>query len=85
MIKNFWKDESGSIISAELVLISTLVTLPLITGLVQLRQALDNKLNFVKTSIEDLNQDININIQVDKDDPKNRPMEILDSHDIYHN
>jgi hypothetical protein len=40
MLKHFWTDESGAIISAELVLVMTILGIGGITGLVALRDAL---------------------------------------------
>lgn len=81
---NLWKDESGSIVSTELVLIGSLLSLGLISGLVKTRNVLLDRLSNFNQAIENLDQDIkdvNVNITIDA---KNRPMETVEyglSHD----
>lgn len=55
-VSQLWKDEGGFIISAELVLISTLLVVGLVAGLACLRAALIGELEDVAGSIGSLNQ-----------------------------
>lgn len=54
--KRFWSDESGAILSAELVIILTVVVLGLITGLACLQQAVVAELQDVAGAFSSLNQ-----------------------------
>src|SRR5579872_4378619 len=56
MLRNFWKDESGFIVSAELVLIATICVIGLIAGLVEVQWAVVGELNDVSDAIGSLNQ-----------------------------
>lgn len=82
-MKNFWRDESGAIVSSELVLIATLLTLPLITGLVKVKNAINTSLDNYGTTISNLNQDVpELNINVKVEDPRNQPLEVWTPKDI---
>lgn len=52
----FWSDEAGAILSAELVIVLTLVVLGLITGLACLQQAVIAELQDVSAALSGLNQ-----------------------------
>jgi hypothetical protein len=57
----FWNDQTGFIISAELVLISTLLVLGLIVGLTSVQSAVVGELNDVGAAIGSLNQSYSYN------------------------
>ncbi len=52
----FWQDEQGFVISAELILVSTLLVIGLITGLTCLQKAVNSELADVAGAIGSLNQ-----------------------------
>ena len=56
MLRNFWNDESGFIVSSELVLIATICVIGLIAGLVEIQWAVVGELNDVADAIGSLNQ-----------------------------
>ncbi len=56
MLKNLLNDEAGFVISAELVLISTLLVLGLIVGLSEVQHAVVQELNDVGDAIGSVNQ-----------------------------
>ena len=56
MLRNFWNDECGFIISAELVLVATILILGMMVGLVQLQASVIAELNDVACAIGSLNQ-----------------------------
>ncbi|MBI3860487.1 MAG: hypothetical protein HY290_01180 [Planctomycetia bacterium] len=56
MVRKFWNDESGFIISTELVLVATMVVVGLITGLVEVSFAVVGELNDIGEAIGSLNQ-----------------------------
>jgi Flp pilus assembly pilin Flp len=56
MLRKFWNDESGFIVSAELVLIATICVIGLIAGLVEVQWAVVGELNDVSDAIGSLNQ-----------------------------
>jgi len=56
MLRKFWNDESGFIVSAELVLIATICVIGLIAGLVEIQWAVVGELNDVSDAIGSLNQ-----------------------------
>lgn len=56
MFKALWKDEAGFIVSAELVLIATLLVIGLIVGLSEVQHAVVTELNDVGDAIGSLNQ-----------------------------
>lgn len=55
-MRNLWKDEAGFIVSAELVLIATILVIGLIVGLSEVQTALVTELNDVSCAIGSLNQ-----------------------------
>ena len=55
-MKSLFNDENGFVISAELILVSTIVVLGLIVGLVEVRQAISEELEDVASAIGSLNQ-----------------------------
>jgi len=57
MLKNFWMDEAGAIISIELVLIVTIAVLALIVGLSEVAVAVNTELNDISNAVGALNQD----------------------------
>jgi hypothetical protein len=56
MLSRLWIDEEGFIVSAELVLVSTLLVLGLIVGLSEVQHAVVAELNDVGDAIGSLNQ-----------------------------
>ena len=56
MLRNFWNDENGFIVSAELILIATILVIGLIVGMVEIQFALVGELNDVSDAIGSLNQ-----------------------------
>jgi hypothetical protein len=56
MLKTLWNDEAGFIISAELVLVATLLVIGLIVGLSEVQHAVVTELNDVADAIGELNQ-----------------------------
>ena len=56
MLKKFWNDESGVIISAELVLVLTIAVLSMVVGLAEVATAVNTELNDVANAIGALNQ-----------------------------
>ena len=56
MLKSFWNDEAGFIVSAELILVSTILVIGLIVGLVELQSSILHELNDLGEAIGSLNQ-----------------------------
>jgi len=56
MLKSFLRDESGAIISAELVLVLTIVVIGVIVGLSELAVAINTELNDISNAIGALDQ-----------------------------
>ena len=57
----FWKDDEGFVISIELILISTIAVIGLITGLTAVRNAVVSELSDVAGAIANLNQSYQLN------------------------
>jgi Flp pilus assembly pilin Flp len=60
MLKNFWNDEAGAIISAELVLVLTIAVLAMVTGLASLRDAVVTELADVGAAIGSVDQSYSV-------------------------
>ncbi len=56
MLKNFMNDEAGFLVSAELVLVSTILVIGLIVGLIELQAGVLHELNDVSEAIGSINQ-----------------------------
>jgi hypothetical protein len=56
MLKNFWNDDNGFIVSAELILVSTILVIGLIVGLIEVQSAVIHELNDVGEAIGSINQ-----------------------------
>jgi Flp pilus assembly pilin Flp len=56
LVRNFWNDEQGAIISAELVLVMTIVVIGMTVGLSEVAHAVVAELNDVGDAIGSLNQ-----------------------------
>ena len=56
MLKNFWNDEAGAVISAELAIVLTITVIGMVTGLSSLRDAVILELADVGAAIGSLNQ-----------------------------
>ncbi len=59
MLKTLWNDESGVILSAEIVLVGTILVLGMIVGLVALQSAVVAELGDLATAFADLDQSYN--------------------------
>lgn len=55
-MKSLFNDENGFVVSAELILVATIVVLGLIVGLVEVRQAISEELEDVASAIGSINQ-----------------------------
>lgn len=55
-MKHFWNDEAGFVISAELVLVSTILVIGLVVGLAEVQSAVVQELNDVGEAVGRLNQ-----------------------------
>src|SRR5690242_18773157 len=60
MLKHLWNDESGVIISAELVLVLTIAVLAMVVGLSEVAVAVNTELNDVSNAIGALNQSFHV-------------------------
>lgn len=60
MIKSLWNDEAGVILSAELVLIGTILVLGMIVGLVELQCSVVAELSDLSSAFGNLNQSYQI-------------------------
>lgn len=56
MFTQLWNDENGFVISAELVLVATILVIGLIVGLAEVQNAVVNELNDVGDAVGSLNQ-----------------------------
>ncbi len=56
MLKSLWNDESGVILSAELVLIGTILVLGMIVGLVELQCSIVSELSDLSSAFGNLDQ-----------------------------
>jgi Flp pilus assembly pilin Flp len=56
MLRRFWKDESGFLVSAELVLLATICVIGLLVGMCEIQWAVVGELNDVGDAIGALNQ-----------------------------
>jgi hypothetical protein len=56
MLKNFWNDEAGAIISAELVLVLTIAVIGMVVGLASVRDAVVTELGDVGQAIANIDQ-----------------------------
>ena len=55
-MKQLWNDETGFIVSAELVLVATILVIGMITGLTSVRDAVISELADVGQAISNINQ-----------------------------
>ena len=60
MVKRFWNEEAGFIVSAELVLVATILVIGMITGLTSVRDAVITELADVGQAISNINQSYSI-------------------------
>lgn len=60
MFNKFWNDESGVIISAELVLVLTIAVLSMVVGLAEVATAINTELNDVANAFGALNQTFSV-------------------------
>lgn len=56
-----WKDESGFIVSIELILISTIAVIGLVAGMTAIRDAVVSEMSDVAGAVSDLNQSYTYN------------------------
>ena len=59
ILKTLWHDESGVILSAELVLVCTILVLGLLVGMVELQCAIVGELSDLSSAFGNLNQSYN--------------------------
>jgi hypothetical protein len=59
MLKTLWNDEAGVILSAEIVLVSTILVLGMIVGLVELQCSIVAELSDLSSAFGNLNQSYN--------------------------
>ncbi|MEX0794170.1 MAG: hypothetical protein WD045_13625 [Pirellulaceae bacterium] len=59
LIKRLWNDEAGFVVSAELILVATILVLGLIVGLTSVRDAVTSELADVTGAINNVNQSYN--------------------------
>jgi Flp pilus assembly pilin Flp len=56
MLKKLWQDETGAVISAELVLVLTILVIGIIVGLSEVASAVNTELNDISNAIGALDQ-----------------------------
>jgi len=56
LINTLWNDENGFVVSAELVLITTIAVLGLVVGLTEISYSINNELEDVASAFGSLNQ-----------------------------
>lgn len=56
MLKSFWMDQSGAIVSIEMILIITIAVLALIVGWSEVAVAINTELNDISNAVGALNQ-----------------------------
>ncbi|MEO1981403.1 MAG: hypothetical protein ABGZ24_12870, partial [Fuerstiella sp.] len=56
MLNTFWKDEEGVILSAEIVLLGTILVLGMIVGLVEVQSAVVAEMSDLGDAIGNMNQ-----------------------------
>lgn len=56
MLRAFWSDDNGFLISAELILIATMLVIGLIVGLIELQASIIHELRDVACAIGSINQ-----------------------------
>ena len=61
LINNLWNDENGFVVSAELVLITTIAVLGLVVGLTEVSHSINNELEDVASAFGSLNQSYKAN------------------------
>lgn len=59
--RKLWRDDRGFVISIELILISTIAVIGLITGLTAVRDAVVSELSDVAGAVQDMNQSYSFN------------------------
>ncbi len=60
MLKNFWNDENGFVISAELVLVLTIAVIGIIVGLSHVAMAVNSELSDIAQAIGSLDQSFGV-------------------------
>jgi hypothetical protein len=61
LANKLWNDQAGFVVSIELVLISTIAVIGLITGMTAVRDGVVSELSDVAGSVQDINQSYSIN------------------------
>lgn len=56
MLRKLWNDEAGAIVSAEIVLVATILVIAMVTGLASLRDAVVTELADVGAAIANVDQ-----------------------------
>ena len=60
-LSSLWSDDNGFIVSIELILISTIAIIGLITGMTSVRDAVVSELSDVAGAVQDMNQSYSFN------------------------
>lgn len=55
-MKRFWSDESGAVLSAEIVLLGSVLVIGAVSGLTAVRDSVDSELKDVATALSNVNQ-----------------------------
>ena len=61
LFKTLFRDEAGFILSAELILIGTVVTLAMVVGLAELAGSVTNEMNDMAGAVDGMNQGYSTN------------------------
>ena len=57
-LRTLWRDEAGFVLSAELILIATVVTLSMVVGLAEVSNAVNNEMDDMAGAVEGMSQDV---------------------------
>lgn len=60
MLRKLWNDEAGAIVSAEIVLVATILVIAMVTGLASLRDAVVTELADVGQAIANVDQSYSV-------------------------
>ena len=61
LLQRLWSDETGFVLSTELVLVGTIAVIGLLTGMTTLRNAVVQEMSDVAGAVQDLNQTYSFN------------------------
>jgi len=57
-LRTLWRDDAGFVLSAELILIATVVTLALVVGLAEVSSAVNNEMGDMAGAVQGMSQDV---------------------------